>query len=286
MGRAHRTGERRVTTAEPITALLFVPGSRPKRFANALASGADAVCIDLEDAVPDPGKAEARAAALAALREHGARICVRINSLRTRAGLADLLGLSETAARPGLVLVPKVESAAEVAIIHAALGAASGIVPLIESVSGLGAATDIAAAPGVTALLFGGGDLSAELGVEFAWEPLRTARGVFILACAQVGVAAIDVPFLGLDDPPGLVAETRAAKALGFTGKAAIHPCQVEPIRSVFDPSAAELAEAQEAEMVFSAAGGAAVRFKGRVLDLPIMRRYRRVLAMGSKRDA
>lgn len=275
-----------MTTSEPITTLLFVPGSRPERFAKALASGADAVCVDLEDAVPETGKAAARAAALAALREHGRRLSVRMNALKAPLGLADLLALCEAEPRPALVLVPKVESAAEVEIVHAALGAASGIVPLIESVKGLGATRDIAAAPGVAALIFGGGDLSAELGVELAWEPLRTARGLFVLACAQAGIQALDVPFLGLDDPAGLIAETRAAKALGFTGKTAIHPAQVEPMRSVFYPTAEELAEAQEAEGVFSAAGGAAVRFKGRVLDLPIMRRYQRILAIRSKRNA
>jgi citrate lyase beta subunit len=275
-----------VTTTEPIATLLFVPGSRRERFAKALASGADAVCIDLEDAVPETGKADARAAALAALREHGIRLSVRMNALKTRLGLTDLLALSEAEARPALVLVPKVESAAEVEVVHAALGAASGIVPLIESVKGLDAARDIAAAPGVAALIFGGGDLSAELGVELAWEPLRTARGLFVLACAAAGIQALDVPFLGLDDTAGLIAETRAAKALGFTGKTAIHPAQVAPMRSVFDPSAAELAEAQDAERAFAAAGGAAVRFKGRVLDVPIMRRYQRVLAIRSKRDA
>jgi (S)-citramalyl-CoA lyase len=269
-----------VSAAPPITTLLFVPGNRPERFLKALASGADAVCVDLEDAVPQAGKAAARAAVLDSLRIHGARLSVRLNALKSPTGVADLAALAAAEARASLVLLPKTESAAEVEIVHGALGAASGVIPLIESVRGLDAAGEIAAAAGVAALLFGGGDLSAELGVELAWEPLRSARGLFLLACAGAGVGSIDVPHLGLEDPAGLIAETRAAKALGFTGKAAIHPAQIEPMRTVFCPTAAELAEAQEAERAFSAAGGAAVRFQGRVLDLPIMRRYRRLLAM------
>lgn len=275
-----------MTVSDRIATLLFVPGTRPDRFAKALASGADVVCIDLEDAVPEVGKTDARTSALRALESGEPRLCVRINGLKTREGLRDLLAVSGSEARPGLVLVPKVESASEVEMVGCTLGSATGIIPLIESVKGLNAAHEIAAAPGVAALMFGGGDISAELGVEFSWEPLRTARGMFTLVCGGAGIPAIDVPFLGLDDPAGLIAETRAAKALGFTGKAAIHPLQVQPMSSVFYPTAEELAEAQEAERVFTAAGGAAVRFKGRVLDVPIMRRYQRMLAMRSKSNA
>lgn len=135
-------------------------------------------------------------------------------------------------------------------------------------------------------LMFGGGDLAAEIGVEFRWEPLLTSRSLLVLACARAGIEAMDAPYLGLQDEAGLIAETRAAQALGFSAKSAIHPLQVQPIRAALSPTDAEVAEAEEAERVFAAAGGAAVRFRDRVLDVPIMRRYQRVLAMRSKRDA
>jgi (S)-citramalyl-CoA lyase len=161
-----------------------------------------------------------------------------------------------------------------------------GIVPLIETVRGLNGAQEIASAPGVVAMMFGGGDFAAELGVQLAWEPLLAARGALVLACAGAGIPAIDVPFVGLEDVEGLLAETRAAKALGFSAKAAIHPAQVEPINSVLRPTPEEIAEAEEAARVFAAAGGAAVRFRGRMLEAPIMRRYQRILTMRSKSDA
>jgi citrate lyase beta subunit len=263
--------------AARMQSLLFVPGSRPDRFGGALASGADLVCIDLEDAVPLEGKAAARTSAMSALGNP--RLAIRCNGMDTAAGREDLETLAETGVRPDLLLVPKVESAAELAP-AASLG--MGLVPLIETPLGLRLAHEIAAAPGVVAMMFGGGDLSAELGVELAWEPLRVARGVFLLACAEVGVPAIDVPWIRLDDEAGLKDEVRRAKMLGFSAKAAIHPKQIPIIHAVMRPSDAEIVEAQNAEAAFQAAQGGAVRFNGRMLEAPIMRRYRRILEQGT----
>lgn len=269
------------------TAMLFVPGSKPERFGKALACDADVVCIDLEDSVPEDEKGSARAAAIAAIGQGDRRLALRINGMTTRAGLEDLLALADAPVLPSLLFVPKVESPTEIAIIRAVLGdRCSGLVPLIETVKGLGLAQQLASERLVTAMMFGGGDFAAELGVALAWDPLLTARGQFVMACAAAGVPAIDVPFIGLDDRAGLEAETRAAKMLGFSAKAAIHPSQIDVIKDVLAPTAAEIAEAEEAEKIFAAAGGAAVRFKGRMLEAPIMRRYQRILAMRSKSDA
>lgn len=263
-----------------LTAMLFVPGSRPERFAKALASGADVVCIDLEDAVPNADKATARDDALRAIGDaDDPRYALRINGVSTRAGLADLLALADAETLPALLLVPMVESAEEIAIIRAVLAPRTpSIVPLIETARGLRRAAEIAAMPGVAAMMFGGGDLSAELGVALAWEPLLHARGAFTLACAEAGVPAIDVPFIVLDDMDGLAAETRAAKAMGFAAKAAIHPAQIAPIHAILRPTAEEIAQAREAIAAFDAAGGAAIRFKGQMLEAPIVRRFQRVL--------
>lgn len=280
-----------MNAAAGLTTVLFVPGSKPERTPKALASSADVVCIDLEDSVPTAMKAQAREAALAAIAAGESRLALRINGIATRAGLEDLLALADAQLLPALLFVPMVNSAAELAIVAAVLGARTpGLVPLIETVKGLHAAREIASAPGVVAMMFGGGDFAAELGVELAWEPLLAARSAIILACAEAGIPAIDVPYIALDRAEGLVAETRAAKALGFAAKAAIHPSQVEAIDSVLRPTAEEIAEAEQAAEVFAAAGGAAVRFKGRMLEAPIMRRYQRILArilaMRSKSDA
>lgn len=261
---------------DALASLLFVPGARPERFARALESGAGLVCIDLEDSVPADGKAAARAAAIAAI---GPRLAVRVNVLASRDGLIDLVALADAAVRPAAVLIPKVEHAAEVAIAAGALAPGQPIVPLIETPLGLDHAAAIAAHPQVAAMMFGGGDMAAELGVDIAWEPLLAARGAFLLACARAGKPAIDVPWVALDDADGLAAEAARARGLGFSAKAAIHPAQVPAIEAAFRPSTDEVAEARAALAAFAAAGGAAVRFNSRMLEAPVMRRYQRNLA-------
>ncbi len=266
-------------TSRAFQSLLFVPGSRPERFAKALASGADLVCIDLEDAVPPEGKEEARAAALAAIGDE--RLALRINALTTAEGVADLLALSKAPRAPALLLMPKVEHAGEIAVARGALGAgAPGIVPLIETAAGLRALPEISAQPGVAALMFGGADFAGELGCDFAWEPLLHARSTIVAAAAAARLPAIDVPWIALDDAAGLENECRRAKSLGFAAKAAIHPAQVDAIHLAFRPTAADIAEAEEALAAFAAAGGAAVRHKGKMLEAPIIRRHQRNISM------
>jgi citrate lyase beta subunit len=274
-------GQDSFNAAAGLASLLFVPGSMPGRFAKALASDADLVCIDLEDAVPPEAKAEARDAAIAAV---GPRIAIRVNGVTTDAGKADLLALATASLRPSLVLLPKVESADEVAEAHAVLPDC-GLVPLIETPRGLRLAHAIGAAPGVVAMMFGGGDLSGELGVALAWEPLSTARGLFVLACAEAGVPAIDVPWIALDDADGLAEEARRAHAIGFQAKAAIHPAQLDAIHAAMRPSPALIAEAREALLAYEAAGGRAIRHAGRMLEAPIIRRYQRIMAMAAARE-
>jgi citrate lyase beta subunit len=269
--------------AARLQSLLFVPGSRPDRFAAALASGADAVCIDLEDSVPAQDKAAAREAAMAAIAaDESGQLILRCNGLGTLDGVQDLGAIASAIARganaPPLLLLPKVENAEQLTVLAQLSSDRLGLVPLIESPRGLRAAAVIGAVPGVAGMMFGGGDLSAELGVEFAWEPLSVARGLFVLACAEAGVPAIDVPWIRLDDAEGLADETRRAKTLGFTAKAAIHPAQIPAIHAVMRPTSDEIEEARAAAFAFAEAGGAAVRFRGRMLEAPVMRRYRRIL--------
>ncbi len=263
--------------------MLFVPGNKPERFAKALASGADSVCIDLEDAVPPDQKSEARDSALAAV-ETDARIAIRINALSTRFGLADLVALGEAKLRPALVYLPMVEDVAEIRIAQSALADNEVLfVPLIETVQGLANASAIAAHPSVSMLMLGGADFSAQLGVELAWEPLLVARSQLVMACANAGKGAIDVPWIHFEDMNGLRDETVKAKSLGFVAKGAIHPAQIAPIHEVFRPTPEQLEEAREAEKVFAEAGGGAVRFRGRMLDAPVIKRYRQILAIGDR---
>ncbi len=265
-----------------LQSMLFVPGNRPERFAKALASGADCVCIDLEDAVPAGDKATARAAALQCLGDP--RLAIRINGLTTAAGLADLLALSSVTFKPRLLFIPKVESAHEIAIARSVLAdVAVGFVPLVETARGLRAADAIAVEPGTAMMMFGGGDFSAELGVELAWEPLLFARSRFVMACAGAGIPSMDVPYIHLGDHDGLTTETSRAKALGFSAKAAIHPDQVATIHQVMRPTDEEIADAHAAIAAFAASGGGAVRFKGKLLEAPLLRRFHQVIAIGEQ---
>ena len=257
---------------------LFVPGSRPDRFAKAYASGAGLTVIDLEDAVPAGDKAAARANALVQVATGEAGWAIRINGVATAAGIADLAALVDAEALPGFLFVPMVESAVEIEIVARVLGErCPELIPLIETPKGLRHAVEIAAAPMVGGLMFGGADFSGELGVMLAWEPLLAARHALVLAAAEARVPAIDVPWIHLDDEAGLADECARAKALGFAAKAAIHPAQVAAIEAAFTPTAAELAEAALA--AYAEAGGKAIRYKGKMLEAPLVKRYQAVLS-------
>lgn len=275
------TGHSIAGAAMGLTSLLFVPGSAPARFAKALASDADMICIDLEDAVAPEDKATARAAAIGAITD---RVAIRLNGVTTAFGLQDLEALAASSVRPRLIFLPKVESVEEVAIARRHLPDAE-FVPLIETARGLRLAHEIGQAPGVVAMMFGGGDLSGELGVALAWEPLAVARGLFILACAEAGVPAIDVPWIDLDDLDGLAQDARRAQAIGFQAKAAIHPAQLAAIHAAMRPAPALVEEAEAALAAYESAGGRAIRYQGRMLEAPVVSRYARIINMAKARE-
>lgn len=172
-----------------------------------------------------------------------------------------------------------VEDATEAEIVKAILGDRTpGFVPLIETVKGLRQGDAIAQAPGVEAMMFGGGDFSAEIGTDLAWEPLLATRSAFVMAAASARIPAIDAPYIVLDDDAGLEEETRRSKALGFVSKAAIHPKQVATINAVMRPTDAELAEARSALDACEAAGRKAIRHNGKMLEAPVIKRFEAML--------
>jgi (S)-citramalyl-CoA lyase len=274
----------RATTAVEaleVRCLLFVPGNRPERFPKALASGADLVCLDLEDSVPVAEKEAARGAVLGFARDlAGTRVAVRINRLASHAGLRDVLALGEALPGPLVVCVPKVESAAELELMREWLpDERTRFAPIIENAEGLAQAASIAATPGCAALIFGGGDYALEIGASMAWEPLLAARSAIVMASARAGLPAIDVPFIQMDDQAGLAAESLRVRQLGFSGKVAIHPRQVPIIQRTWLPSAPDLEEARAALAAYEAAGRRAISFGGRLLEGPIVRRYEKMIA-------
>jgi citrate lyase beta subunit len=271
-------------------AALFTPGSRPDRFAKAAATGADGLILDLEDAVALPGKDEARATVVEHFRAGHRRslapgqVCgLRVNNIHTGAGVRDLDALASAGIAPDFVVLPKVESAFEVRLYARHLPGIP-LVCIVESARGLEAAMEIAHADArVRALAFGGVDLAADLRAELAWEPLLYGRSRLVQAAASTGLGLLDVPHLALDDAAALAAECARAKALGFTGKLAIHPKQVAPIMEAFTPAAAEIERAARMIAALEAAGGNAVEFEGKMLEGPVVRSARRMLALARR---
>jgi citrate lyase beta subunit len=272
--------------------LLFVPGTRPEIADKALASGADMVCVDLEDAVAPPLKDGARAGAVGFLCAGGSgpERALRINGLKTRAGLRDLAAVADAVPAGGLLMLPKVDEAAEVRQADAILteaGSPAGLIALIESVDGLENVQAIAAAsPRLQMLLFGAADLSAELGVEMDPAPLAYARARVVHAAKRAGIGVLDVPVLDFRNLERVQAETEAAKALGFTGKALIHPSGVGIVNGVFTPTAEEVEKARRVMALFEASETGLVVLDGKLIEAPVVRSMRRILAIAQGAEA
>ncbi|MCA1857361.1 CoA ester lyase [Massilia oculi] len=277
-------------SAAGMRCLLFVPGNRPERFGKALASGADAVVIDLEDAVPPAERAAARAAVmdyLARPRPAGVALGVRLSALSTADGLRDLLALADSGARPDFAMLAKVGDASELRIAAGLTHASIALLALVETPAGLARVEEIAGAgPRLAGLMFGGGDFAAEARAEFHWEPLLYARQRLAAAAAAAGIDAIDVPFLDVADAAGLEAETRRVLSLGYTCKAAIHPAQVAPIQSCFTAEPALLARARAVVAAAANHGEGAFSFEGRMIDRPVLLAMQRIVALAERQAA
>ena len=280
-----------IPSTPPRRSFLYVPAARPDRFDKAATSGADMVCVDLEDAVAGEAKDRAREAAIAWFAEpsrpNGPERLVRINSIRTPAGLADLSALAAAKGGPDGVLLPKVRAAEEVVIARDVLMPAHPNIRLhvqLETPEALEQVHAIArACPELASLVFGGFDMAAGLRVEPAWDTLLYARQRLVHAAAGAGIDLLDMPFFGLDDETGLAREAEAAARLGFTGKTAIHPKQVDTIAKAFSPSAAEIARARELIAKYEAQDQAFVVIDGVILEAPVLQRLYRTLAIAER---
>ena len=268
--------------------LLFVPGARPDRFDKAAGAGADAVIIDLEDAVLPAEKNAAREAAFGWLtgRTGAPAAGVRINSPRTGDGCRDLGALSATGLAPAFVMVPKAETGVDVEIVREACADAFPVIAVVETPRGLANAFEIAR-QATAGVLFGGADYSASLGADLSdWDALLAARAAIANACAGAGVPAYDVPYLDVKDEAGLSAATAKAKAMGFSGRACIHPSQVAAVNAVFTPSRSEVDEARAIIAALEASQGGAVLHKGKLVDRPIILAAERTLAKAARQEA
>jgi len=267
---------------------LFVPANRPDRYAKALGSGADIVCVDLEDAVARANKAEARDAVAGFFtldkRSHVCR-ALRINSLGTLDGLRDLLHLEACAIRPDAILLPKAGGSGDIRTLAALMremGLHCPIIAIVESAEGLEKATDIAMAPHVAAICFGSADYSAETGSGMHWDALHYARGRIIQAAARARVLALDGAWLAIADADGLAAESRRLPGLGFDGRVVIHPSQVAIVHEAFRPNDPDVERATKIIMAAEGQGDGVVSAGGHMVDRPVVTWARRILARAS----
>jgi citrate lyase subunit beta/citryl-CoA lyase len=257
-------------------ALLFVPGDRPERLAKAL-QRADAAIVDLEDAVAPHAKTEARAALVGADPDPD-RVIVRVNGPRTPEFARDLAAVAETRVRT--VMVAKAEEPASLAPLEG-----YDVIALCETARGVVHAEHLAALPQVVALMWGAEDLVASLGGTSSRgddggyrDVARLARARVLLAAGAFGKRAVDAVHVDIGDLEGLAAEARDAAASGFAATACIHPGQVATIRAAYAPADELVAWARG---VLDAAEGerGVFRFEGRMIDEPILRHARSVVA-------
>ena len=261
--------------------LLFTPGTKSDHFDRAAGVHADALIIDLEDAVAPSAKREAREASLRYLEVHSINLpCVlRINAPDTRVGLDDLQALLNTAAEPDYLILPKCDSPATIGSIHNLLreaGKSTKIIALIETARGVGALEDIVVGSiRPAALLFGAADMAADLGAETAWEPLLWVRSRIIQTAAVTDIPIFDSPYFDIADLNGLKRETEASAHLGFHGKCAIHPAQIAIINEVLTPTEEAVAKARQVLVVNKQGVGSV---DGQMVDEAVARKARLIL--------
>ena len=285
------TSERAV---RPRRSFIFSPGLRPEMFPKALASGADIVCVELEDGIAPKDKDQARRNALALFEapqaDDGVERIVRINSLRDPFGLADVQAILDTDTPPPALMLPKVKSPDEIVWFDDLLserGHDCRLHVIIETNAGLEAVRDIArASPRIDALFFGGVDMAAELRCRNAYEPLLYARSRLVHAAAGAGLDVIDVPYLDLEDPEGMRREAELVRDLGFSGKGSIHPRQIASLNEVFTPTADQIAHARRIIDAFQEADTGLVVIDGKLIEKPVLRDMHRILAIAERTSA
>ncbi|MDE0977086.1 MAG: CoA ester lyase [Arenicellales bacterium] len=276
---------------QPRRSFIFAPGLRPELYPKALACGADIVCVELEDGVAPHDKDEAREKTMALFAElqadDGVERIVRINCLRSAVGLDDVQAILATDTPPPALMLPKVVSPDEIVWLDDLLterGHDTRLHIIIEMNAGLEAVFDIARASSrIDALFFGGVDMSADLRCKNAWEPLLYARSRVVHAAASVGIDAIDVPYLDLDDLEGMKAQAQLAKELGFSGKGAVHPKQISALNEVFTPSFEEVAKAQKILAAFEEANTGLVVVDGKLIEKPVVREMQRIVSVAKR---
>jgi citrate lyase subunit beta/citryl-CoA lyase len=276
-----------------LRSLLFVPGDRPDRMEKALASGADALILDLEDAVAPANKGVARHEVAHFLNGHSqSKLWVRVNPLDSPDNEKDLNAVLHS--HPDGIVLPKAEGGASVAELARRLSERSNATAMIlaiatETPAAVFALGSYGGAKRLAGLTWGAEDLPAAIGASTSREedgrftpPYELARSLCLFGAAAAGVAPIETVYPAYKDLDGLAAYAARARRDGFTGMMAIHPDQVAAINAAFTPSEAELTHARAVVAAFEANPGAgALALEGRMIDRPHLLQAQRILAMG-----
>lgn len=272
--------------------ILFVPADKIERIKKSILMSSDNITIDLEDAVSVSKREEARQIVKKALDEFdfgSKEIAVRINNIRTLDGLKDILMLKDCNNFPNLVIHPKTESAEEVRILSDLIEQINSEIKLLiilETSKGILNAKDIVIAKSkVVGLIFGGGDLSSEIGYSMSWSNMYTARQIVLMAAASAEIDAIDVPYLDVSDSIGLAKECKMDYEIGFTSKIAIHPNQIEIINKSFMPSLSEIEDSKKIIQLENELGSGATCINGKMIDKAIIKKAHRIIELSNRID-
>ncbi|NCX21339.1 MAG: CoA ester lyase [Rhodobacteraceae bacterium] len=278
----------------PRRSFIFTPGLRPDMYPKALASGADIVCVELEDGIAPKDKTEAREKALALFEQpqpdDGVERIVRINSMRERFGIEDINAILASKTPPPALMMPKVRTPDEVTTLDQLLieaGHETRLHVIIETNEGLEAAFEIAkCSDRIDAMFFGGVDMAAELRCQNNYDALLYARSRVVHASAAAGLDVIDVPYLDLDDPDGMRVEAERVRDLGFSGKGSVHPKQIAALNEVFTPSEAQITRARRIISEFEKANTGLVVIDGKLIEKPVLRDMYRIVAIADRMGA
>jgi citrate lyase subunit beta/citryl-CoA lyase len=259
---------------------LFVPGNRPERFEKARASGADAVIFDLEDAVQPQEKQAARET----VREHmdAARPAfVRINAADTEWFANDAAAIANHPGVTGIVL-PKAETREQIETVLAHAHSSLTILPIVETARGFANLTLLCAAPQVRRIVFGTLDFQIDLNIEGDGKELDMFRSQIVLASRLAGLTTpVDGVSTVLDDPVVIESEARRGRRFGFGAKLCIHPLQIDAVHRAYAWTDAELAWAERVLQAVEASSGAAVAVDGKMVDMPVILKARRMVGAG-----
>ena len=270
---------------------IFTPGLKPEMFPKAISSGADMVCIELEDGIAIKDKDEARKNTIDALKnlevKNGVELVVRVNCQRTKFGLLDLEAFISSKLPIKALMLPKVKTPEEITFIDNLLtdcGLDTDLHVIMETNEALESIYEIAhASKRIVALYFGGVDMAAELRVPNEYKNLIYARSKLVHAGASVGVDVIDVPYLDLDDMDGMKKESELVRDLGFTGKGSIHPKQINILNEIFTPSKEEIMKAKKIVDQFNESNTGLVVIDGKLIEKPVLREMQRKILIAEK---